>query len=62
MTGEKLRGVFERRGFTEVASVLASGNILPTRAEEVPLNPHTMDTLDSSAWVELGNEVRADGP
>ena len=28
MTNDKLRGVFERLGFTQVASVLASGNIV----------------------------------
>src|SRR6476661_8802763 len=28
MTNDKLRGVFERLGFAEVASVLASGNIV----------------------------------
>lgn len=33
MTNDKLRGVFERLGFTDVASVLASGNIVFRSAE-----------------------------
>lgn len=33
MTNDKLRGVFERLGFTAVASVLASGNIVFRSAE-----------------------------
>lgn len=37
MTNDKLRGVFERLGFDQVASVLASGNILFSSADaDVP--------------------------
>jgi uncharacterized protein (DUF1697 family) len=56
MTNDKLRGVFERLGFDEVASVLASGNIVfRSELTDVPVLERR---IEDSLAAELGLSSR----
>src|SRR6476661_2082184 len=56
MTNDKLRGVFERLGFSEVASVLASGNIVfRSELTDVPLVERR---IEASLTADLGLSSR----
>lgn len=61
MTNDKLRGVFERLGFDTVASVLASGNIVFSSAEEdVPaLEQRIEDALADDLGLTSRTIIRA---
>lgn len=52
MTNDKLRGVFERLGFTDVASVLASGNIVFSAPEQDA--PALEQRIQSALVADLG--------
>ena len=56
MTNDKLRGVFERLGFSEVASVLASGNIV-FRSELTDV-PFVEQRIEASLTADLGLSSR----
>lgn len=61
MTNDKLRGVFERLGFREVASVLASGNIVfGSAAADVPaLEQRIEEALSSDLGIVSGTIIRS---
>jgi len=61
MTNDKLRGVFERLGFDDVVSVLASGNILFGSAEaDVPaLEQRVEEALTSDLGIPSRTIIRA---
>ncbi len=67
MTNDKLRGVFERLGFSKVASVLSSGNILfGSAAVDVPTLEQRIEEalthdlgIDSRTIIRAHSELRA---
>jgi uncharacterized protein (DUF1697 family) len=61
MTNDKLRGVFERLGFTQVASVLASGNIVfrSDTADAAVLEQRIEDALATDLGLSSRTILRA---
>lgn len=60
MKGEKLRGVFEGLGFEQVATVLASGNVVFRTADTdiAKLEARVQDALNSELGIPGGTIVR----